>query len=277
MTLSNNPNPADDKNHSPDPHQEFGNLFFPQFPRANHNRILVDAYLRNCERGFIERNTLITNPKEMEYEDRASFDFMANSYRGLVRHKLRVFGLEKLENDFTLRFLHPVVAVGKTRREHHLYVDAIANSGGCSFVDSDAMSVFKKGPAAVQLSRLAGDIKQSSISISRLFSVPGFHEAMSKLAATSHEELFSKPRSFVAFGWIVRAIAFARAEEGSPGRDDGRKPVSLNLSEIENFTWTGCRKPYTFECSIGNSYYAVQIMLHPRSRQPITYVHEETF
>lgn len=276
MTLSNNTNPADDKNHSPDP-QEFGNLFLPPVPRANHNRILVDAYLRNCERGFVERNTLITNPKEMEYEDRASLEFMAQSYRGLVRHQLRVFGLGRLETEFTLRFLHPVVAVGKTRREHHLYVDGISHSDGCSFVDSDAVSVFTKGPVAIQLSRLSGTSKESSIKISRILSFPGFHETMSKLAAASHEEVFSNPRSFIAFGWIIRAIAFARAEEGRAGRDDGSKPVALNLSEIENFTWTGCRKPYTFECSVGEAYYVVQIMLHPRTRQPITYVHEETF
>lgn len=274
MTLSNNPNPADDRNDSRDPEQDLRDLSLPSVPRANHNRILVDAYFDNCKRGFLERNELITSPKEMAYEDRVSLAAMARVYRGLVGRRLELFGSEKFENEFTLRFLHPVVAVGKTRREHHLYVDIVSSSGRCSFVDNDAVAVFLKGPAAVQLSRIAHPGK-SGIIITRLLSVPGFHEAMGKLITAPHEEIFSKPRAFVAFGWLMQAIAIARGSEGNKMRAHDRTVSPLDLSKVEGFTWTGSRKPYTFECSIENSHYVVQIMLNRKTRQPIIYLHEE--
>lgn len=277
MTLNNNPNPGDDKNHSPDPHDDLGDLSLPPVPRANHNRILLNAYLGNCKRGFIEHNELITSPQEMEYEDRVSLDSMADAYRGLVQRKLQLFGLQKFENEFTPRFLHPVVAVGKTRREYHLYVDTVSSSGRCSFVDSDAVGLFLKGPAAMQLSRLAGSEKPARIIMTRLFSVPGFHEAMGKLISASRDEIFSKPRAFVAFGWILQSIATARAGEGGTRSSHDRMIAPLDLSKVEDFVWTGSRKPYTFECSIGSSYYVTQIMLHQRTRQPVIYLHEERF
>ena len=276
MTLSNNPNPSDEHNR---PQQRDGEreLSFPPAPRAYYNRILVDAYLKNCERGFLGKNDLITSLKDMEYEDRVSLDRMASAYRGLVRAKLHHFGLSGLEKDLNLRFLHPVVAVSKTRREHHLFVDAVVSGGRCGFVDSDAVGLFRNGPAAIQLSRIAGADKEHRIVLSRLFSYPAFHEAMNSLIAARWEQVCANPRAFVALGWLMQGVVTSRARESDTAnaKSPGIKPLAL--SSVEGFLWTGSRKPHTFECSVANAYYQLQVDLDKKTRQPVIFVNEERF
>lgn len=277
MTLSNNPNPFDDENPSRQSRDEGGDLSFPSAPRAYHNRILVDSYLKNCKRGFLGENELITSLKEMEYEDRVSLDLMATGYRGLIRAKLAQFGLRGLEKDLTLRFLHPVVAVGKTRREHHLFVDAVLGGGRCGFVDSDAVGCFQNGPAAIQLSRIAGGDKQPRVVLSRLLSFPAFHEAMNDLIAARWEDVYANPRSFVALGWLMQGLATSRTRDSVSANERSRGFKPLALSSIEGFMWTGSRKPHTFECSLGNAYYVMQVDLDKKTRQPVIYINEERF
>lgn len=277
MTLSNNQNPSDDKNSREPSRDDSGDLSFPPAPRAYHNRLLVDTYFKNCKRGFLEHNKIITSLKEMDYEDRVSLDGMADAYRELVRSKLRHFGFRDLENDITLRFLHPVVAVGKTRREHHIYVDVVDRNGRCCFVDGDAASSFESGPAAMQVSRIAGDEKRPRILLTKLFSRPAFHEAINTLIAAPWSEVYSNPRAFVALGWLMRGIATARAREAEARAEGGTEQDFLALSTVEDFMWTGSRKPHTFECSVGKAFYVIQVALHDRTRQPMIYVHEERF
>ena len=278
MTLSNDPNPSDEHRSRGEEHDSQGNLSFPPAPRAFYNRMLVEAYLRNCKLGFVERFDLITSRSQMDYEDKVILDRMASTYRSLFTRKFQQFGLGDKGSEMTVRVLHPVVAVGKTRREYHLYLDVVSQNGRCWFLDFDTAAPFDKGPAAIQLSSLGPQGKKGEIVATRLFSVPAFQEALEKLANASYVEVLRNPRSFVAFGWIVQAIVMARNRATPRENVQGSvAPPPLELSKISDFTWTGNTKPYTFECSLENAYYVAHVQHHPRTRQPFVALHEEVF
>ena len=278
MTLSNDPNPSDDKHQRADGRDSHEDLTMPSAPRASYHRILLDAYLRNCRLGFVERFELITNRSKMEYEDRAALNRMESNYRKVFQRKLEQFGLADKSSDFTVRVLHPVVAIGSTRREYHLYLDIVSRNGRCWFLDFDTAAGFEKGPAALQLSSLGPRGKKEEMVATRLFSVPAFQEALEKLVSASYSEVLQNPRSFVAFGWIVQAIVTAQNRH-SPREDMGGVPSHrpIQLSTIADFHWTGDTKPFTFECTVGNAYYVAQVRHHPRTRQPFVALHEEVF
>lgn len=278
MTLSNNSNPSDDDRRSPDPRQEDDSLQLPQAPRAFYNRMLVDAYLNNCKRGFLEQNTLITSLNEMEYEDRVVFQAMDSAYRQAFRNKMHQFGFGDTEKDLTVRMLHPVVAVGKTRREYHLYVDVVSAQGRCWFLDFDAAARFEHGPASIQLSSLGPESKNNLCVITRLFSVPAFQEALAKLVTASYEQIQKRPRDFVAFGWIMQAIATARyGHVRGDASESSRISQPILLTSVKDFMWTGDRRPFTFECSVENAYYVAHVGLNAKTRQPEVYLQEEIF
>jgi hypothetical protein len=214
----------------------------------------------------------------MEYEDRVILDRMESNYRKVFQRKLEQFGLSDKGSDITVRVLHPVVAIGKTRREYHLYLDVVSQGGRCWFLDFDTAVGFENGPAALQLSSLGSRGQKEEMIVTRLFSVPAFQEALEKLATAPYSAVLKAPRDFVAFGWIVQAIAMAR--RGQVAREDittSSAPRPIPLSEIADFRWTGETKPFTFECSVGNGYYVAQVRHHPRSRQPFVALHEELF
>ena len=278
MTLSNNSNPSDDDRRSPETRQSDDSLQFPEAPRASYNRLLVDAYLTNCKRGFLEQNTLITSLNEMEYEDRVVFQAMDSAYRQAFRNKMHQFGFGDTEKDLTVRMLHPVVAVGKTRREYHLYVDVVSAKGRCWFLDFDAAAGFEHGPASIQLSSLGPESKNNLCVITRLFSVPAFQEALAKLVTATYDQIQKRPRDFIAFGWIMQSIAMARNDHARGGASaSSRLPKPLPLTSVKDFMWTGERRPFTFECSVDNAYYVAQVALNAKTRQPQVYLHEEIF
>lgn len=278
MTLSNDSNPSDDNRSRGENRDSQDDLSLPGVPRAFYNRMLVDAYLRNCRLGFAERFELITHRSNMEYEDRAILDHMESKYREVFQRKLGQLGLGDKASDFTLRVLHPVVAVGTTRREYHLYLDIVSPGGRCWFLDFDTAVGFEKGPAALQLSSLGPRGKKGEMVVTRLFSVPAFHEALEKLVSAPYSAVVKEPRAFVAFGWIVQAIAMARNRQSA--REymvTASAPRPIPLSEISDFHWTGETKPFTFECTVGNGYYIAQVLHHPRTRQPFVALHEDLF
>ena len=276
--LSNNSDPSDDNREPLEPRPDDESLAFPTASRASYNRILVDTYLDNCKRGFLERNHLITSLGDMEYEDRIVLQRMELTYRRVFHDKLQRFGMADTERDLTLRILHPVVAVGKTQREYHLYVDIVSAEGRCWFLDFDAGSLIENGPASMQLSSLGPQTKNDAVVLTRLFSPPAFNEVLAQLATAPYEEVLGKPRSFVAFGWIMQSIALARSEHGGRrAADSSKSPKPVPLTSVNDFMWTGERRPFTFECSVENAYYVVQVALHPRTRQPEVYLHEEVF
>jgi hypothetical protein len=278
MTLSNDPNPSDENRAREEHRHPQEDLSLPAVPQAFHHRMLTNAYLRNCRQGFVGRFDLITHRSKMEYEDRVILDRMESDYRSIFQRKLERIGLKEKGPDITVRVLHPVVAVGKTRREYHLYLDVISQGGRCWFLDFDTAVGFENGPAALQLSSLGPGAQKGEMVVTRLFSAPAFQEALEKLANAPYSAVLKEPRSFVAFGWIVQAIAMARnrhsAREYMSGSSASRP---IPLSEIADFQWTGETKPFTFECSVGNGYYIAQVRHHPRSRQPFVALHEELF
>jgi hypothetical protein len=278
MTLSNNSNPSEDDRRSAETGKNDDSLQFPAAPRASYNRMLVDAYLDNCKRGFLERNELITSFSDMEYEDRVALQAMESAYRQIFHSKMQEFGFGDVEKDLTLRLLHPVVSIGKTRREYHLYVDIVSAQGRCWFLDFDAAGRLEKGPASIQLSSLGPQAKNNACVITRLFSLPAFDEALAQLVATPFDQVQKKPRDFIAFGWVMQAIAMARGgHDGRGVSNSSRPPKPIPLSSVEDFTWTGERRPFTFECSIENAYYVAQVTLSSRTKQPQVYLHEEIF
>jgi hypothetical protein len=278
MTLSNDPNPSDENRPRGENRHSHEDLSLPSVPRAFYNRMLVDAYLRNCRRGFVGRFDLITHRSKMEYEDRVILDRMESNYRKVFQRKLEQFGLGDRGSDITVRVLHPVVAIGKTRREYHLYLDVVSQGGRCWFLDFDTAVGFANGPAALQLSSFGPRGQKEEMVVTRLFSVPAFQEALEKLANAPYSAVLKAPRGFVAFGWIVQAIAMARSRQAArENMDTSSAPRPIPLFEIADFQWTGETKPFTFECSVGNGYYVAQVHHHPRSRQPFVALHEELF
>ena len=278
MTLSNDPNPSDENRPRDENRHPQEGLSLPSVPRAFHHRMLANAYLRNCRLGFVERFELITHRPKMEYEDRVILDRMESKYRQVFQRKLEQFGLSDKGSDVTVRVLHPVVAIGKTRREYHLYLDVVSQGGRCWFVDFDTAARFENGPAALQLSSLGPGAQKGDMVVTRLLSVPAFQEALEKLANAPYSAVLKDPRGFVAFGWIVQAIATARNQQSAReymGTSSAPRPIPL--SQIADFQWTGETKPFTFECCVGNGYYIAQVRHHPRSRQPFVALHEELF
>lgn len=278
MTLRNNSNPSDDDRRSAKARQSDDSLQFPSAPRAYYNRMLVNAYLDNCKRGLVGQNKLITSVSDMEREDRVALRAMASEYRQSFYNKMRKFGFGDAEKDLTLRILHPVVAVGVTQREYHLYVDIVSAQGGCWFLDFEAAGRFQKGPAAVQLSNLGPPVKSSMSFVTRLFSLPAFNEALKKLVVTPFEQVQKNPRDFIAFGWIMEAIAKTRNDFRGRGALDSSKPLKpISPTTVKDFMWTGERRPFEFACCVENAYYSVRLTLNSRTRQPDVYVYEETF
>jgi len=282
MTLGNDPhsnlNPSDDRRVHGDDHLFAGDAYLPSAPSPCYNRNLVDAYFSNCRHGFVQEFELITNRTEMDYEDRLVLDRMESDYRTIFKRKLQQFGLSDKGSDVTVRVLHPVVAVGPTRREYHLYLDIVSGNGRCWFLDFDSAAPFERGPAALQISSLGPQGKNKEMVVTRLFSEPAFLEAAERLVNAPFQDVVRNPRDFVAFGWIVQAIA--TAQNGGAARDDLRgstTPRPLRLSDISDLSWTGQARPFTFDCLVGNALYVAEVHHDQRTRQPYVALHEEGF
>jgi hypothetical protein len=279
MTLSNDPHPSDDNR--PDretPRPDDDKLSFPSAPRASYNRMLVDTYLRNCRRGFKETYNLITAPSRMTYEDRVVLQRMESQYRAVFKDKLKDFGLADKASELTVRVLHPVVAIGEGERKYHLYVDVVSRGGRSWFLDFDAGGVFETGPASMQLTSLGKQGQMEQVLFTRIFSVPAFNEAMNKLVVASFPEVLSQHRDFIAFGWIMQAISLARSRAASRlYGEDAQTSGPFRLDSVENFHWTGGKRPFTFECSVENAWYTAHVGLDPRRREPVVVLHGEVF
>jgi hypothetical protein len=181
---------------------------------------------------------------------------MQKDYRTLFKRKLSQFGIEGDANDVKVRVLHPVVAIGPSHREYHLYLDIVSGNGRCWFLDYDAAAGFEKGPAALQLTARGSPMERGEMVMTRLFSEPAFHEALEKLLMAPFSTVLDNPRNFVAFGWIMQAIAMAR-NQGQP-RDDVAGSLATSpvpFSTMRAFQWTGQNNPFSFECVLDDAMY----------------------
>jgi hypothetical protein len=171
--------------------------------------------------------------------------------------------------------LHPVVACGKGYTEFHLYVDVVNDRGRCVFADIGAVQSFNSGPAGIQL--YATEFKKGELKIGliRLISAPAFREAVNDIIATPFKEILEKPRSFVAFGWIMGAVFNHRVggpRQSRSGQADG--PEDVSLDEVSNFRWVGGRAPAKFQFQLRNAEYHVQLQFNSHDKRPNMFVWE---
>lgn len=279
MTLSNDNTPSRDGRGENNPEKaDAGDLVFPSAPRAFHNRILYTAYLENCRNGFEGRNDLVTSTYEMTYEDQMVFQKMGDYFRDVFSRKLRLFQMADIESDLTVRMLHPVLARGEGHSEYHLYVDVVNKDGRAVLPDYEALDVFQNGPASLQMYAHEEDGRVSLRDVLRLISTPAFQEATQKLMSASWEEIADRPRSFIAFGWILHGLVASRQaaarRRGEPAEVIEKK-YGFHLSDMKDFQWTGEKRPPTFEFSLQGVFYRVSILLDRATKRPTLHIHED--
>lgn len=275
MTLSNNS--FSNNNPGRDPERIFHDAdapCLPEPPRANHHKLLIDRYFENCRRGFAGENELITD-RHLDFESKVIFDKLERVYRNSLEKRLAYWGMKDAARQLTVRFLDPVIAIGKGGREFHLYADVVDADGRCFFPDLDGAQVLKTGPAAMQVYATENDTRGLVLGVARLISPPAFKEAIDSLIASPFEEIRKNPRRNIALGWVMNSVVSHRVEGSSEHlARRGSQPGILALSDVSNFHWNGSRSPVGFSFELPGVSYRVELLLNYKTRQPSVFVRE---
>jgi len=248
----------------------------PQVPDDLHSRLLLDAYLRNCERSEMGSPLITASIREMSFPDREIFKRMGQHYRGAVLNKFQRLGLLRLEKELTIRTLHPVIVEREGQRVFNIFVDIVSPEGRSVVADLESVKTFQAGPAAVHFYATEVSGSLTAMGVNRLVSAPAYKEAVEEILSTPYADIAKDPRYYVAFGWIMHAVAgyrrFAALKRSHdyPGAEGG-----LPRTAIENFRWSGEVAPPTFLFRIGKFDYEVRLDLDTERGEPTIYLHEE--
>lgn len=233
-----------------------------------HHRELLNAYRSCCRADLTGVNRLIERPSNMRFEDLNSFAHLEERVRDNVYKTVQRHGTARDCANVYVRTLQHVVAVSKTQRERHLFVDVVGSECASVLAWKGCMEQFVTGPVALHV--YISDYQSKHIIVRPLMSKPAFKEAVTNLSRLADGQIQATSDS----SWGMKLIISAVNSHHS-GLLDGVQERRIKASDLCNFRHVqrefSAKELFCFE--IGSVEYQAELALNEERNRPDVYLY----